>query len=277
MVSGLMGRTRIAALAAVLFCFLTVGTADAMRVSPMVSELTTSGAGSSARIEVGNFGTAALPFETLITELVVGPDGEMVEQPADDVFLVFPPQGLVPTNGRQVVRVQWVGEPDIQTSRAFYLWVRQLPVAVTPESEGEGSLQVSVLYTMKALIVVAPPGAQPTVSVASAVPAMVTPPAAQIDPSLTGGESEEPPAQPGLEITVENTGTRYALMSGATWTITGTDLAGQPFQKVMSSDTVSEIIGVGYLAPGGGRRTFKVPTDGTELDPSKPVTVRFSR
>lgn len=277
MVQRSRARGRLAAVVAMLFCFLTVGTADAMKVSPMVSELTTVGAGSSARIEVGNFGGSALPFETLITELVVGPDGEMIEQPADDVFLVFPPQGIVPTNGRQVVRVQWIGDPDIKTSRAFYLWVRQLPVATTPESEGQGSLQVSVLYTMKALIVVAPPGAEPTVSVVSAVPAMVRPPAAQIDPSLTGGQVDEPAAQPGLEITVENSGTRYALMSGASWNITGTDINGQPYQKVMSSDTVSEVVGVGYLAPGGARRTFKVPTDGVELDTTKPVAVRFSR
>src|SRR5690606_16611811 len=37
----------------------------AMRVSPMVAEMTTTGAGSAARIEVGNVGATALPFETM--------------------------------------------------------------------------------------------------------------------------------------------------------------------------------------------------------------------
>lgn len=277
MFANLVRQARHIGAIAILGGLLIVGSADAMRVSPMVSEMTTTGAGSSARIEVGNIGSAAMPFETLITQLEVGPDGEMVEKPADESFLVFPPQGLVPSNGRQVVRVQWVGEPNIEASRAYYLWVRQLPVDFTPKGEGGGSLQVSVLYTMKALLVVAPPGAEPDVQVESAIPAMVSPPAPQIDPSLGGGEQVAPPPEPGLEVTVVNRGKRYALMSGATWTISATDKAGQPYLKTLSGQLVSETVGVGYLAPLGGRRTFKIPTGGVELDPSKPVTVRFTR
>lgn len=258
--------------------FLAVSSAEAMRVAPMVSELTTTGAGSAARIEVGNIGSSAMPFETVITQIEMDGEGGLTETPADENFLVFPPQGLVPANGRQVVRVQWVGEPNIDTSKAYYLWVRQLPVETTPSQEGGGALQVSVLYTMKALIVVAPPGVQPDVQVESAKPASVAPPAAEIDPSLGGGQpAAAPPEEPGLEVTVVNRGKRYALMSGATWVVSGTDLAGQPYSQTLSGQTVAEMVGVGYLAPSGGRRVFKIPTGGVALDPSKPVTVRFAR
>ncbi|MFN3815121.1 hypothetical protein [Brevundimonas sp.] len=250
----------------------------AMRVAPMVSELTTTGAGSTTRIEVGNIGSAALPFETLITRVEFDENGELVETPADEEFLVFPPQGLVPVGGRQVVRVQWVGEPDLEVSHAYYLWVRQLPVATEPvQSEAGGAVTVSVLYTMKALIVVAPDGAQPNVQIVSVTPAMVTPPAPEVDPSLTNGEMiAPPPSQPGVEISVTNTGRRYALMSGATWIIEGTTLGGEPFNLTLSGQEVAETVGVGYLAPAGGRRTFQLPT-GEALDPARPVTVRFAR
>ena len=250
----------------------------AMRVSPMVSELTTTGAGSAARIEVGNVGSVALPFETKITRMDVDADGNVVETPADEDFLVFPPQGLVPVGGRQVVRVQWVGEPRIEASQAYYLWVRQLPVVTDPtQNETGGAVSVSVLYTMKALIVVAPPGAEPKVELVSVKPAMITPPAPEVDPSLTGGQAlPPPPAEPGVEVVVSNTGKRYALMSGATWVLEGTDTAGQPFSRQFSSDEISKTVGVGYLAPSGGRRTFRLPT-GTELDPAKPLTLRFAR
>src|SRR5690606_19718417 len=207
---------RIATFSVALAAGMSLLTAAwAMRVAPMVSELTTTGAGSTARIEVGNIGAAALPFETRITRIEFDENGELIETPADDKFLVFPPQGVVPVGGRQVVRVQWVGEPDLDVSHAYYLWVRQLPVATEPVvPETGGAVSVSVLYTMKALIVVAPPGAQPDVRVESAVPAMVTPPAPEIDPSLTNGEAlPPPPAEPGLEVTVTNAGRRYALMS----------------------------------------------------------------
>lgn len=269
----------IGVLAVALVIMAIAGAAWAMRVSPMVSELTTTGAGSAARIEVGNVGSVALPFETRITRMEVDADGNIVETDADEDFLVFPPQGVVPTGGRQVVRVQWVGDSSIDTSRAYYLWVRQLPVATDPNTpEDGGAVQVTVLYTMKALIVVAPPGAEPKVEVVSVKPAMVAPPAPEIDPSLTEGAAPPPPPEePGVEIVVSNTGKRYALMSGATWIIEGTDKAGQPFRREYDSGEISKTVGVGYLAPGGGRRTFKLPTGGVELDPAKPVTLRFGR
>ena len=277
-----VGRTiaiAIVTLVAAVLVMTVAGAAWAMRVSPMVSELTTTGAGSAARIEVGNVGSASLPFETRITRMDIDADGNITETDADEDFLVFPPQGLVPVNGRQVVRVQWIGEPNIETSHAYYLWVRQLPIATDPTAtpESGGAVSVQVLYTMKALIVVAPPGAEPKVEVVSVTPAMVNPPAPEIDPSLTNGQAvAPPPAEPGIEIVVSNTGKRYALMSGATWIVEGTDTAGQPFRREYESGEVSKTVGVGYLAPGGGKRTFKLPT-GTALDPAKPVTLRFGR
>lgn len=252
----------------------------AMRVSPMVAEMTTTGAGSAARIEVGNVGSAAMPFETVITKLEFGPDGELIETPADDNFLVFPPQGVVAVGGRQVMRVQWVGEPTLQNSEAYYLWVKQLPVptADTPPPSG-GAVAVQVLYTMKALLVVAPPGAEPKVEVVSARPGRVTAAMPEVDPALTA-ESGPPPvpaSEPGVEVVVRNTGNRYALMSGATWLIEGTTTAGQPFSRPVSANELSAAVGVGYLAPAGGVRTFNVPTGGVELDPARPIRVRFGR
>jgi fimbrial chaperone protein len=177
-----------------------------------------------------------------------------------------------------VVRVQWVGEPRIEASQAYYLWVRQLPVVTDPtKSETGGAVSVSVLYTMKALIVVAPPGAEPKVELVSVKPAMITPPVPEVDPSLTGGAAlPPPPPEPGVEVVVANTGKRYALMSGATWILEGTDMTGQPFNRQFTSDEISKTVGVGYLAPAGGRRTFRLPT-GTELDPAKPLTLRFAQ
>ena len=255
---------------------LVVSVAWAMRVSPMVSELTTTGAGSAARIEVGNVGSAALPFETVVTRMDIDANGNIVETPADDDFLVFPPQGVVPVGGRQVVRVQWVGEPDIKQSQAYYLWVRQLPVSTDAEvPDAGGAVSVTVLYTMKALIVVAPPGAEPKVEIVSVRPGMVTPPAPEVDASL-GEAPPPPPDEPGIEVVVVNAGNRYALMSGATWIVEGVTKTGEPFRRQYGSDEVSKTVGVGYLAPGGGRRTFKLPT-GVELDPAKPVTLQFAK
>ncbi|MFV0643086.1 MAG: molecular chaperone [Sphingomonadaceae bacterium] len=246
----------------------------------MVSELSTSGSGAVARIEVGNIGSQSLPFETRITRINFDPDGTLVETPADEDFLVFPPQGLVPTSGRQVVRVQWIGQPDIPSSQAYYVWIRQLPVETDPQKiEGtEASVKINVLYTMKSLIVVAPSGAKPRVEVKAVIPKTFTPPTPQIDPELQGEADAQPEAEslPGVEVSLVNTGNRYALMSGAKWVLTGTDIHGQPFEKTYDGEEISQIVGVGYLAPAGGTRTFSVPT-GVELDPSKRIELRFTR
>lgn len=253
----------------------------AMRVAPMVSELTTSGAGAVARIEVGNVGSNALPFETSITRIDFDEAGKLIETPADEDFIVFPPQGLVPVSGRQVVRVQWIGPADIPTSQAYYLSVRQLPVETDPSKipDSNASVAIDILYTMKSLIVVAPPSARPEVEVVSLEPQMIVPPTPEIDPALRGEDTQEvkgPEPQPGLKVVVTNKGTRYALMSGAKWVLTGTDVEGKPFARTYGNDEVSQTVGVGYLAPAGGKRVFQIPT-GIALDPTKPMALRFTR
>lgn len=260
----------------VVIVLSAVTAAWAMRVAPMVAELSTQGAGSVARIEVSNVGNAVLPFETSVTRIEMDDEGNLTETPADEDFLVFPPQGLVPVGGRQVVRVQWVGAPTLDASHAYYLSIRQLPVDMDPTqiSEAGGSMTVRMLYNMKALIVVAPPGATPKVEVVSAAPIMIE---AAADPEVEGEPAEEPVFQPGVEIVVGNAGKRYALMSGATWIVEGTDKSGQAFRREYGSEDISQLVGVGYLAPLGGKRTFKLPTGGVELDPAKPVSVRFAR
>ena len=249
-----------------------------MRVAPMVSELTTTGSGAVARIEVGNVGANPLPFETSITRIDFDEAGNLVETPSDDDFIVFPAQGLVPVSGRQVVRVQWIGRTDIPTSQAYYLSVRQLPVETDPSKipESNSSVAIDILYTMKSLIVVAPPGARPDVEVVSLEPAMIVPPAPEIDPALRSEETKAPEPQPGLKVVVTNKGTRYALMSGAKWVLTGTDVEGKPFARTYGNGEVSQTVGVGYLAPAGGKRTFQIPT-GIALDPAKPIALRFIR
>lgn len=278
MISGFNGRTvRLAVMvAAMALCVMALGgVAWAMRVSPMVVELSTKGAGTSARIEVGNVGSVPLPFETAITRLTFEDDGSITETPADEDFLVFPPQGLVAVNGRQMVRLQWVGAPDLEASQAYYLAVRQLPVSQDrAPSEDGGSIAVQVLYNMKALVVVAPPGAEPDVKVESAKATVIETPAEVVE-----GEEPKPPVrEPGVEVVVRNDGKRYALMSGASWIIEGTARDGTPYRRQLASGSeLSALIGVGYAAPLGGRRTFALPTEGVELDPSKPISVKFAR
>lgn len=237
---------------------------EAMRVSPMVVEMQTSGARSTARVEVQNVVSGVLAFETHITRIDYDAEGKQVEVPADNDFLVFPPQGTLPTNGRQVIRLQWLGGTDLPASRSYYLSVNQLPVALAPgENKGGGEFQI--VYHMKALITVAPPGAKPLVEILSAEPGMIQPKAETGKPA--------PPPVPGLVVKVRNTGNRYAMLAGAAWIIDGLGPDKQPIHLELAREDLSRLIGVGYVAPTNGTRSFDVPV-GKQFLPGS-VKIRF--
>ncbi len=241
--------------------------AYAMRVSPMVLELESRGTQAVGRIEVQNLNPGRLAFETRVTRLEYDENGNTRETPADQDFLIFPPQGVLPTGGRQVIRVQWVGNADLAASQAYYVAVTQLPVPLDEIQQGQVGAQVQVVYNMKALVVVAPPGAQPNVSAASVRAGMIqlpTPP----------GASAPPAPVPGVEITLRNEGRRHAMMAGVGWRLAGRDPQGQAIRVDITPDELNRTIGTGYV-PALGQRTFRVPLNAA-FGP-QPIQVSFIR
>src|SRR5690554_3941007 len=172
-------RARASALLFVAALALTVpalnSPALAMRVSPMVVEMESRGSNATARVEVQNINPGNLAFETRVFRMDVDAEGEITETPADEQFLIFPPQGVLPAGGRQVIRLQWLGAAEPDTSQAYYVSVEQLPVPFEPKTADAVGAQVQILYNMRALVVVAPPGAQPDVKATLVEPAFVQP------------------------------------------------------------------------------------------------------
>jgi fimbrial chaperone protein len=264
-------RVRLIAAALSLLLF-GASAAQAVRVSPMVVELTSVGTGSTARIEIQNANSNAMPFEIRVYRIDYDDGGVMHETPADSDFLVFPPQGILAKNGRQVIRVQWIGG-NLGSSRGYYVSVNQLPVAVDSSASDGKSLgaSVQVLYHIKVLATVAPPGSQPKIEVQGVKPVMIAaaPPPGQPESAAPAGALE-----PGIEISVRNEGKRYALMAGSTWTIEGTGVDHQPLKVVLTRDDLSHLLGAGYVPALGGQRTFKVPTG--KAFSNAPIKVKFS-
>ncbi len=259
--AALLRPLRHLALVAIALCAVS---AAAMRVSPMVIEMQTDGSASTARIEVQNMNPGRLPFETRVTRADFQPDGTIIETPADEDFLVFPPQGVLANGQRQVIRLQWLGGP-IDASRAYYVAVRQLPVALEPTQEGQASAQVQVLYNMKALVTVEPRGAKPKVEIVGARAIDYVPPANPVDGSVG-------PSQPGVEVTMRNTGNRHAMTAARSWIVEGTNAAGAPVRIVLSPSELNALIGTGYVAALTGERTFRFPVAEAFVGP---VTMKF--
>ena len=136
------------------------------------------------------------------------------------------------------------------------------------ETVGPQGAQVQVVYHMKALVVVAPPKAQPDVSVVSVKQVPFQPPAVKQGAPL-------PPTVPGLEITMKNVGRRHAMMSAFKWVIDGKDTAGKPQRIVVPEEQLSQAIGSGYVAGGGGIRKFTFPV--VKPFGNAPITVKFAK
>lgn len=267
-------RSAVARRAAKLFLPFAIlagiaGVADAMRVSPMIIEMSSKGSGATGRLEVQNLNDAQLAYETRITRIDYDAEGKMVETPADGDFLVFPPQGVLQPKGRQVVRLQWLGDPDLPASRGYYVAINQLPVKLDQQEAAAPGAQVQVVYHMKALVVVAPDKAEPKVELVSAKPVMIAPKA---EPGSTEAGKGAP--EPGVEVTLKNTGTRHAMVAGAKWTIEGKDAGGKPLSVVLTQEDLNREIGAGYVAALKGQRTFQVRT-GTAFGAGA-IKVRFN-
>src|SRR3546814_15213250 len=83
--------------------------AEAARVSPMIVEVKPAGRGSVARIELTNPGQTVFPLEVQLFRAVISAAGALELTPADEQFLVFPPQRKVPPHPPQVFRFQYNG------------------------------------------------------------------------------------------------------------------------------------------------------------------------
>jgi len=237
--------------------------AYAMNVSPMIAELMSTGSRSTARIQLLDTLPKSLPYEVRVYRIEFDDRGAITETPADQDFLVFPPQGVVKPGQRQMIRVQWIGG-TVDSSRGYYVSINQLPapLVASEASKAKPVVDVRVVYHMKVLVTISPKGAVPKVKVIEAKPAMV-------DPDRAGGEP-----LPGIAVTATNTGQRHAMLAAATWTIDGKDKSGKPLHVVIPAAKMNELLGAGYLPALTGKRTFLVPT-GAEFS-NAPISVKFS-
>lgn len=266
---GLVGLARgwRVVLAALVLAAIGSAAAVAMRVSPMVLEMETRGTNAVARIEVQNINQGNLAFETRITRMGFDANGDIVETPADEDFLVFPPQGVLAPGGRQVIRLQWVGDPELPTSQAYYVSVNQLPVALEPGAVDSVGAQVQIVYHMKALVVVAPPGATPDVEAVGVRPI-------QFQPQPESEGAPLPPTVPGIEVVLRNEGRRHAMMAGVGWRFEGKNAAGEDMRIEVTPEELNRAIGTGYV-PALGERTFRMPlVDGFAAD--QPIRLSFT-
>ena len=230
-----MFRKLLSICGAVALAFTAVA-AEAARVSPMIVDISPLGRGSVARIELSNPGQGEFPVEVQMFRGVISEAGELTLTPADEEFLVFPAQRVVPAQSQQVFRVQYIGNGELAASEIYYMQIRQIPVNIAAPTEN----QVQVVVNFNVLVNVIPSGATPQPVVESARPAV-------------RGEAT------GVEVRLTNRGNRYFTAGTVPWRIAGTATDGTAVDVQLTAEEMARHIGVGVVAPGR-TRVFFIPT-----------------
>lgn len=238
--------------------------AQAGRVTPMIVDLEPEGRNSVGRIELTNDADRDIAYEVQMMRGEISPDGKLDLTPADEQFVVFPPQAIVEARSQQVFRIQYVGEEALVNSQIYYLSIKQVPVAFEA-----GANQVQVVINYNVLVNVVPENTSAVATVRSAQ---------YVErPVSTAGLTEQEipaviPVEKGILVDLANEGSRYFFAGNSRWKIDATTVSGTPYEMAYSGNEMTKLVGVGVIAPGK-YRTFFLPTDATLAPDSVRISV----
>ena len=218
-----------ASMAAIRLGFVALAR-GAFTMEPMSASVTPSGTGNLATFRINNAGTerVALRFSVLTRDS--GPDGQEINTPANELFVVYPSRLLVETGTSAAVKLQWRGPATVAVEKSFRFVGEQVPLdGAVAKSGGSG---VKFMFRYVAGLYVGGPGLVP-----------------RLGATVTG--STGPNGESGFLVEIRNTGTRHVIDTNARLTLSG----DAPVQ--LSSQELGDLSGANFLA--GKARTAFIP------------------
>lgn len=212
-----------------LLLLVLASPAGAFRVLPMTYDLAPVGSGSTQVLRVENLGDRPLTVELYAERRDILPDGSERRTPADEDFVIFPPQSIIQPAETRAFRVQYLGEPRLERSVTYAVTVAQLPI----ELDGAAETGVQVVFAFSTLANVVPAGSRAALEVR---------------------EVRTDPVGDAAMVLVENTGTRYGRVTEGVWTFT--DAGGA--EATVSGETLREAVAIGLVQPGT-QRLIRLP------------------
>lgn len=194
------------------------------RVAPMIYDLAPSGKDAATLLRVQNDSDKPITVELVAEKRAFDEKGGETRSPADDDFMLFPPQAVVAAGATQAVRVQYVGTPALDRSVTYTITVKQVPVALP----ADGATGVQFMFNFSTLANIVPPRAQPAIAVVSL--------------TAPGG------AAGGYQLRLRNDGTKYANLATARITV-----ASDSQSYTLTADEWRKAMGSSWLLPGNDR------------------------
>lgn len=212
---------------ALLLLLVIAGPASAFRVLPMTYDLAPIGSGATQVLRVENLGDRPLTVELFAERRDILEDGSERRTPADEDFVIFPPQSIIQPAETRAFRVQYLGEPRLERSVTYAITVAQLPI----ELDGAAETGVQVVFAFSTMANVVPAGSRAALEVREV--------RAEGDAAL---------------VLVENTGTRYGRVTEGAWTFTNAGGA----EATVAGEALREAVEIGLVQPGT-RRLVRLP------------------
>lgn len=144
------------------FFFLVAAPGHSHRVEPIRFDLATSGPSAQENVLVTNTRSFPITIEAVVNRLEIDANGKESLVPAEDDFLIFPPQAVIEPGKTQTFRVRYIGDPTITRSVAYRIGINQLPIDMSG-AEGGG---IALTLNFATLVNVVPKGARSKLEVA---------------------------------------------------------------------------------------------------------------
>jgi fimbrial chaperone protein len=211
--------------ATVLVMAIMPATAIAYQVTPMLYDMEPIGRNAANVIRITNTQDQPITVEILAEQRLFDEVGKESRKPADDKFVLFPPQAIVQPGATQAVRVQYVGPQTLDKSETYTVTVKQVPVQLP----NDGKTGVQFVFNFSTVANIVPPGAKAQI-------------AAPVDTLPLSADSKT------LRLTLRNTGTKYANLSRSS-----VELAGGAYRATVKDEEWRKALGTSWILPGGTR------------------------
>jgi len=232
--------------------------AQSLAVEPLFIE---TQPGQSAAVRVRNSSSVRQTVEVSIAERVANEAGDVVRVPADDDFVLFPPQGVIEPNSVQVFRAQPIN-PTLDRSRSYYLTVRQIPVDL--EMSATNGAQLQVVFAFDVAMHTVPRGADAKASIVSAAATTANVSAVALDDPARSPDpavrSKEPRIDvPGVDVTLRNDGNKYLYLHHYEYLVEGMSASGEKVElPILNEEEILEAVSMPLVLPGTDRK-FTLP------------------
>lgn len=100
----------------------------AFKLLPISRTFAPVGRNATQSYEIVNDRNERLAVSVSMLQRQMDKDGKESYKPADDDFMIYPPQILLEPNTTQTVRVSWVGDPNPAAELSYRLLAEQVPV-----------------------------------------------------------------------------------------------------------------------------------------------------